>query len=106
MLDVRPHGPLLAEVGHVVDRNGDVEEEQGLALGRHDAHRRASAQEPGDLVVRSHRGAEPDPAGGLIEQIVEALEREGEMGASLGAGDGVDLVDDDGVDVAQRLASR
>ena len=48
----------------------------------------------------------PDPAGRLLEQPVEALEREGEVGAALGAGDRVDLVDDDGVDVAQRLARR
>ena len=40
----------------------------------------------------------------LVEQRVEALEAEGEVGAALGAGDGVDLVDDDRVDAAQRLA--
>ncbi len=31
----------------------------------------------------------------------EAFEREGEVGAALVVGDGVDLVDDDGVDAAE-----
>ena len=38
------------------------------------------------------------------DEGVEALEREGEVGAALVVGDGVDLVDDDGADVAEVLA--
>ncbi len=39
------------------------------------------------------------------DERVEALEAEGQVGAALVVGDGVDLVDDDGVDAAQVLAA-
>src|SRR5271167_928677 len=38
------------------------------------------------------------------DEGVEALERESEVGAALVVGDGVDLVDDDGADLAEVLA--
>ena len=38
------------------------------------------------------------------DEGIEALKREGEVRATLGAGHGVDLVDDDELDAAQRLA--
>src|ERR1700733_812602 len=38
------------------------------------------------------------------DEGVEALEREGEMGAALVVGDGVDLIDDEGADLAEILA--
>ena len=41
---------------------------------------------------------------GCGEQLVEPLERQREVGAALGPGDGVHLVDDHGLDAAQRLA--
>ncbi len=46
----------------------------------------------------------PDALGRPVEQRVEALERQREVGAALGAGDGVHLVEDHGLDAAQRLA--
>ena len=48
--------------------------------------------------------ADAAPLGRLLEQVVEALEADAEVGAALGAGDGVHLVDDHRVDAAQGLA--
>ena len=45
-------------------------------------------------------------AAGASVTRVEPLEREREVGAPLGGGEGVDLVDDHGLDAAQRLAGR
>ena len=46
----------------------------------------------------------PIALGGLVEQRVEPLERQRQVGAALGAGDRVHLVDDHRLDAAQRLA--
>ena len=46
----------------------------------------------------------PMRCGGRSQMRVEPLEREREVGAALGGGDRVDLVDDHRLDVAQRLA--
>ncbi len=70
----------------------------------HDLDVVRAAEEPGDLLDRAHRGRQPDPLRGPLEQVVEALEGEGQVGAALGAGDRVHLVDDDRLDTAQRLA--
>ena len=40
---------------------------------------------------------------GLLEEAVEALHRQREMGAALRPGDGVDLVQDQGLDPGQQL---
>ena len=90
--------------GHVLDRDHDLEVPL-LGRGRRDdLDRRRTAEEARDLLERPHRGGEPDPLRRLGEQGVEALEAEPEVGAALGAGHGVDLVDDHGLDVAQALA--
>ena len=63
-------------------------------------------QQPRDPLDRplGRRQADPDrrSARGLADQAVEALEGEREVGAALVAGDRVDLVDDHGVDGAER----
>ena len=66
--------------------------------------RAVAGDEAADLLERALRRREADPLRRLVEQRVEPLEREREVGAALGAGDGVDLVDDHGLDPAQRLA--
>ena len=68
--------------------------------------RAGAAQELGDRVDRPDRGGQPDPlrrtrAAGVVEQGVEPLERDGEVGAALGPGDRVDLVDDHRPDARQ-----
>ena len=68
-------------------------------LGRHDRRPRA---EPARNRATSSCGRtvalSPMRRAGDVEQRVEPLERHRQVGAALGAGDGVDLVDDDGVD--------
>ena len=120
LLDVRPDGgaPLRAggrplevgaaaggaELAHVLDRDDDLEVPLLVGRRRHDLDRVAAAEEAGDLVDRADRRRQADPLGGPLEQRVEALERQREVRAALGAGDGVHLVDDHGLDAAQRLA--
>ena len=120
-LDVRPDraGPLVAgsaRVGggvaapcscDVVEvRNGHDDAHVGDPLGGrlHDRDRRRPAEERGDGVERTDRRGQPDPPSGSLEQIVEALQREGEVRPALRACDRVHLVDDDGVDGAQSVS--
>ena len=61
-----------------------------------------AAEEPGDLVERALGGRQPDALGRAASAtVVEPLEREREVGAPLGGGQGVDLVDDHRLDAAQ-----
>src|ERR1700722_13959922 len=77
-----------------------------------------AGEEPGDQLDGILRGGDADALwrrglagemGAGAEAVfagdegVEALEREGEVGAALVVGDGVDLVDDDGADAAEVL---
>src|SRR5450756_2711363 len=71
--------------------------------------RARSGQEAGDVLDGSDRCRQPDPlrrAGSALQQGVESLEAEGKVGAALGAGDGVDLVEDDGSDTRQARSGR
>ena len=81
----------------------DGELESARRVGCDDAHRPGAAEEPSDLLVRAHRGAQPDAASRSGQQGVEALQGQRQMAAALGAGHGMHLVDDDGVDVPQRV---
>ena len=85
-----------AGVGHVLDRDDDLQVELLGAAGVDDLAVASGAdEEPGDPVQRSLGGGEAYALevvrGG---QVLEALQGEGEVGASLGLGYGVDLVDD------------
>ena len=72
------------------------------------AARAGAAEEAGDRVERSLRRRQPDALRArrcaAAAQALEALEAEREVRAALGAGDGVDLVDDHVLDAAQDLA--
>ena len=118
LLDVRPdRGALLlagrrpaqvagglAELGHVGHRHDDLEVPL-LGRGRlHDVDRPATGEVAGDLLDRADGGGQPDPLGGPLEAGVEPLEGEGQVGAALGAGQRVHLVDDDRLDAGERLA--
>ena len=98
----------LAQTRHVLDRHFD-HEIKGLAVtGVHDAHRSRSVRiEPAeaarDLFQRALRRGKADALEPASGQTLEALEGQREVGAALGGHDGVDLVDDDRFDVAQRL---
>ena len=108
-LHVRPHGArtgLGGEVGEVVDRHGDPDVEPLAARRRDDADRPRAREEPCDLLAGPHRGGEPDALRRRGGELVEPLERQGEVRPPLGAGERVDLVDDDRLDAAERLARR
>ena len=76
---------------------------------RHLAAVTDAAEEAGDGLERSLRGAEADALDGgrgrRAPQVLEALQAQREVGAALGAGDRVDLVDDHVLDAPQDLAS-
>ena len=101
-----PEPDSVGEVGEVVDRHGDPDVEPLAARRRHDADRPRAREEPCDLLAGPHRGREPDALHRRGRELVEPLERQGEVRAALGAGERVDLVDDDRLDAAQRLAGR
>ena len=63
-----------------------------------------AAEEPRDFVERALRCGEADPLRRSLAVRLEPLERQREMRAALGRHQGVDFVDDDGVDRPQRLA--
>ena len=107
----RPAAELerLAEACHVLDRHLDGELERLSMAGIDDAHRaRAVGLEPteesSDLVQRALRRGESDALEAPTREALEPFQREREMRAALGRDDGVDLVDDDALDVAECLA--
>ena len=97
-----PGGAL--EIGHVLDRDGDGQVPGLLRRRRHDLDRRGARQELRHEFLRLHGRGEPDPLGRLGQQRVEAFQRDGQVRAALGAGDGVHLVHDDRVHLVEGLA--
>ena len=99
--------PATAELGHVGDGDDDLEVP---LLGR----RRAARSRPGDRrrgSARPPRRAARSPtarrAGRAWSSRASSRSRlQREVGAALGAGDGVHLVEDDGLDAGERLARR
>ena len=63
-----------------------------------------SGEEGGQFLDGALGGGEADALGAAAGDVVEAFEREGQVAAAAVAGEGVDLVDDDGVDAAQGFA--
>ena len=105
----------LAHRRHVLDRHDHLEVERLAHPGIDDrdlAARPDAAEEPGDRLERPLRGRQADPlersgrGARPVPERREALERQREMRSALRAGDRVDLVDDDRLDAAQRLAGR
>ena len=93
-----------AQFRHVRHGNPDLQVPL-LVEGRGDDRGRTLvAEEPRDGLHRAHGGGQPDALRRALEQGVESLERQRQVGSALGARDGVDLVDDDRVDAAQGLA--
>ena len=114
------HRQDLAEPRHVLDRDDDLELERLARAGIDDADLAALAdatEVPRDGLERPLRGAEADPLDprrgrvGRVVRVVpaapqdlEALQAQGEVGAALGAGDRVDLIDDHVLDAFEDLA--
>ena len=94
----------LAQLAHVLDRDHDREVPLLGRRWRDDLHGATAGQEGGHLLDRPHRRRQPDPLRRPVEQLVEPVERDGEVRAALGVGHRVHLVDDHRLDPAQRLA--
>ena len=92
-------------LGHAVDRHMDLQVERLAHAGVHDAALAPRPdEEPADLLERPLGGGQPDPLERARGLLLEPLERERQVSAALGAGHGVDLVDDHRVRVGQELA--
>ena len=99
--------PLAALVGldHRLDRDMDLQVELLGGAGVDHRHLPARAAEvAADLLERALGGREADPlrVGALLDRR-QALEGQGEVAATLGRSDGVDLVDDHRLDVGEGL---
>ena len=93
-----------AQLAHVLDRDHHLQVERLAVPGVDDRHRPVAAQEPGDLLQRALRCRQPDPLRLGRRDRRQPLQREHQVRTALGAGDGVDLVDDHRLDRAQHLA--
>ena len=92
-------------LAHVLHRHVDLHVER-LADAR--VHHRALAagthEEAADLLQRTLSGGEPDALDRALGLVLQALERQRQMGPALGAGHGVDLVHDHGLRAGEELA--
>ena len=110
-----------AELGHVVDRDDhlDLERLAHAGVDDRDRPRPTLAAVGGRSVPPRNRAISSsgrcvadrpmrcgDGAAACAHPVVEPLEGDGQVAAPLGGGQRVDLVDDHGLDAAQRLAGR
>ena len=118
-LHVRPDRPLArgtrrrgdirsprGQIGHVLHGHTDREFEALVRTRRHHRDGTLPRQEPGHLRMWPHRGRQAHPLRGRLQQLIQTLQAQREVGAALAAGHGVDLVDDHRVDARQGLAGR
>jgi hypothetical protein len=115
-LSPRPHRRRAAWFGHRLDGDFDTQIELLGGAGVDEVHATGGTDEvTTDLLQRALGGAQADAldlftgraAGSAAEAArdlcVEALECKRQVGATLGVGDGVDLIHDHGLDDAERL---
>ena len=99
----------IAQPAHVLHRDADRELEDLARARVDDRHvatlacraRPYAAEEARDRRDGSLRGREADPLRRSGRQAFQPLEAEGKVGAALGAGQGMDFVDDDVLDTAE-----
>ena len=89
---------------HVRDRHADLEVEGRARARVDDGDRAVAAEEARDLRQRPRGRREPDALRIALREGRDALERERQVRAALGRRQRVDLVDDQRLDAAQRLA--
>ena len=96
--------------GSAIDSTGLRSEVEPGGRGRVENRDLAAGadEEAADLIQRTLGRAEADPLQtcGSPHERLQALEREREVGAALGVGDGMDLVDDHGLDAARASRRR
>ena len=98
--------PLLrfVEGGHVGQRNGQLEFGRFDGGRGDDAHVMTAVQILRHRIDRSDRRGQTDPLSRSLRQQVEAGQRQAQVGPTLRPGHGMDLVDDDGLDVGEKGA--
>ncbi len=96
---VAVRGGGAAQLAQVLDGDDDREVELLRGPRLDDLHLALRGQEAGHFVDRPDRRGQADAPGRAGQQLVEPLQRQGEMGAPLGPGDRVHLVEDHGLDV-------
>ncbi len=95
---------VRAGLAHVLDRHVDLQVERLADPGvDHPAVAPGAHEEAAHLLERPLGGRQADALHGALGLMLEALERERQMGAALGARHRVDLVDDAPLDGSQRL---
>ena len=102
-IDRRPDRPAFTGLTHVVERDDDLEVEVLARSGIDELDRTVARDEAADLLERTLRRREADPLRRPLEQRIEALERDRHVRTALRARDRVHLVEDHGLDPAQRL---
>ena len=103
-LDIGPDG-VVRQVGHIGHRHLHGELDGLGRRGSDDGRQCLSGQEPGELLGRTHGRRQPDALGGwAFTEIVEALQRQGQVCTALAGGDGVDLIDDHRLHAGQGFA--
>ena len=83
----------------------EVDDRTAAPVGRTLSFSDAADQEPGHRLDGALGSRETDPSGSPIRERREPLQGQGQVGAALVAGHGVDLVDDHRAHRAQRLAA-
>ena len=101
----------LADLAHVFDRHHhfDLECLARTRVDDRDRSRRAvdvPAEKPRDFFKRALRSRQTDALRRPQREFFQPFERQSEVRAALGGGDGVDFVDDHRVDVGERRARR
>ena len=97
--DAASGSAVMSSTGTSTSRSSSL-----LRAGVDDRHVAVAADEPRDLVQRPLRRRQRDALHLAAGRDVEALQRQRQVRAALGGGDGVHLVDDHGRDGAQHLA--
>lgn len=96
-------GGGAAELTQILDRDDHRQVEPLGGRRLDDLHLAPGREEPGHLVDRTDRRRQADPPCGTRQQLVETLQRHGEMGAALRARHCVHFVKDHRLDAGQRL---
>ena len=96
-VDRRPDRRLLG-LAHVLERHHDLEVELFRRPGINQLDLAGAGHEPADLLHRPLCGRQADPLEGLVDEPLEALDRQRQVCAALRPGDRMHLVEDQRAD--------
>ena len=107
VLSLRAVFVLVVETRHVLDRHLDPDVHRLQPPGVDDGDLAVAAtEEAAHLLQRALRRRQSDSLWLDLRQLAESLEAQRQVAATLGRGDGVDLVDDEPADRGQHLPGR